>query len=491
VNNEFNKSNCKNEGTLNNKAFTLIELLAIIVILAIIAVITVPIILNIIDSSKKGAVKDSALGFKDAVQKYYVSKLSHDIEEQLPSGYVLVGLLPNDFEVSGDVPTEDSWVQLDRGNVISYSLKFGNYVVTKYSNSDVVVTKGNVEENEVTRAERLKLEAKAQVATIVSDYIISLSSDTTISGYTKDEGKKVSEITTTEVPTGMDENSWIYYEKSSNSITDYSIKVTVGDYSFVVNKEAGQDVSEPEYNGSIITPQKKPVSFSDDTWAEIKANLTANRHAYDNQIGQTKEVEIDGTSYTVRLSNTSACPNDWPSTASKTACGVVIEFVSLINEQKINNTKTNQGGWPATLIYSYLNDQDSTNELNSIYEKLPLDLRNIIIDTYVVSGHGNQSEAQNYTSIDKMYLLSFVEVYGEDNQSDSLKATHTRQLKYYENTYISDKVKKYNGDARGWLLRSADAKGDGFFMIVKYNGQSNFIQGAGTEFLAPAFRIMD
>ena len=45
-------------------AFTLIELLAIIVILAIIAVITVPIILNIIENSRKGAAKDSAYGYK-------------------------------------------------------------------------------------------------------------------------------------------------------------------------------------------------------------------------------------------------------------------------------------------------------------------------------------------------------------------------------------------------------------------------------------------
>ena len=64
------------EGALKrSNAFTLIELLAIIVILAIIAVITVPIILDVIDNSKKGAVKDSAYGFKDAVNKYYVSEL--------------------------------------------------------------------------------------------------------------------------------------------------------------------------------------------------------------------------------------------------------------------------------------------------------------------------------------------------------------------------------------------------------------------------------
>ena len=45
-------------------AFTLIELLAIIVILAIIALITVPIILNIIENSRKGAAQDSAYGYK-------------------------------------------------------------------------------------------------------------------------------------------------------------------------------------------------------------------------------------------------------------------------------------------------------------------------------------------------------------------------------------------------------------------------------------------
>ena len=59
----------------NKKGFTLIELLAIIVILAIIAVITVPIILNIIENSKIGAAKNSAYGYRDAVEKYYVSEL--------------------------------------------------------------------------------------------------------------------------------------------------------------------------------------------------------------------------------------------------------------------------------------------------------------------------------------------------------------------------------------------------------------------------------
>ena len=81
----------------NKKGFTLIELLAIIVILAIIAVITVPVILNIIENSKKGAATDSAYGYKDAIDKFYVSKLSIDSGYNIPDGLHTL----NDFDSMG------------------------------------------------------------------------------------------------------------------------------------------------------------------------------------------------------------------------------------------------------------------------------------------------------------------------------------------------------------------------------------------------------
>ena len=129
---------------MKRNGFTLIELLAIIVILAIIAVITVPIILGIIDNSKKGAAKDSAYGYKEAIQKYYMNGLVDDENSELPSGVVFISALPSDFSVSGDIPTSDSWVQLDKGQVVAFSLKFGDYVVTKYKDTDIVCEKGNV-----------------------------------------------------------------------------------------------------------------------------------------------------------------------------------------------------------------------------------------------------------------------------------------------------------------------------------------------------------
>lgn len=120
--------------------FTLIELLAIIVILAIIAVITVPIILNIIETSKKGAVQDSAYGYKDALQKYYATKSVQNPEQELPNGYVEISELPSDFIVSGENPS-DGWVNLKKGIVEKYSLKYKDYVVTMDNDKNITLQK--------------------------------------------------------------------------------------------------------------------------------------------------------------------------------------------------------------------------------------------------------------------------------------------------------------------------------------------------------------
>ena len=125
------------------KAFTLIELLAIIVILAIIAVITVPIILNIIDNSSEGASKDSAYGYIDAVNKYYLTKLVNDTSQELPTGIIDVSELPEDFSVSGTTPSE-GWIKLEKGQVLDYSLKFGDYIVNYDEDTkSPIASKGN------------------------------------------------------------------------------------------------------------------------------------------------------------------------------------------------------------------------------------------------------------------------------------------------------------------------------------------------------------
>ena len=120
----------------NKKGFTLIELLAIIVILAVIAVITTPIILNVIENSKKGAAQDSALGYKDAVHKYYASRLAIDSSFQMvdsiyevdSNGYLSDGTNDYEIQVSGKVPSS-GFVQIERNIVKNACIGFDDYAV--------------------------------------------------------------------------------------------------------------------------------------------------------------------------------------------------------------------------------------------------------------------------------------------------------------------------------------------------------------------------
>ncbi len=64
---------------MKNKAFTLIELLAVIIILAIIALIATPIILNVIEDSRKSANRSQIEILLNGAETYYANGLLNDI----------------------------------------------------------------------------------------------------------------------------------------------------------------------------------------------------------------------------------------------------------------------------------------------------------------------------------------------------------------------------------------------------------------------------
>ena len=104
----------------------------------------------------------------------------------------------------------------------------------------------------------------------------------------------------------------------------------------------------------------------------------------------------------------------------------------------------NVDGWPATEMRTYAN--------GDFFNKLPSDLQNVIIDTKVILGYGRK-DTNNFTSTDKIYLLSGYEVY-EDGTSDKVSEydtpyNNTRQLDYYANLGVtinnySGAIKQYN-----------------------------------------------
>ena len=189
-----------------------------------------------------------------------------------------------------------------------------------------------------------------------------------------------------------------------------------------------------EFNGVLGIEEYKAPDFATDSWSTIIANVKAG-YGSDYAVGSTKEVNL-GTTYgthTLRVANTST----------------------------------------------------------------PSEIKNAIIDTTVVSGHGSTSGETNFTSTDKLYLLSTAEVWAQGSSntiSDDAAIDVTRQLDYYKNlvetpSNYNGAIKKKGTSASAWWLRTATSNTNNYFYIVDKDGHRNTYIADYTRSVAPAFRL--
>ena len=241
-----------------------------------------------------------------------------------------------------------------------------------------------------------------------------------------------------------------------------------------------------EFNGVLGIEEYKAPDFATDSWSTIIANVKAGNGS-DYEVGSTKEVNL-GTTYgthTLRVANTSTPSECKTEGFSQSACGFVLEFADIIRTRTMNDTNTNVGGWPATSMRTFVN--------NDIYNAIPSEIKNAIIDTTVVSGHG-KSDTASFTSTDKLYLLAPKEIYTDWANSYDTAKNLTRTLDYYKNlgtstSNYSGAIKKNGTSATDWWLRAARSNGTIYFFSVDIDGDWSD-DGAGTAFgVAPAFRL--
>ena len=268
---------------------------------------------------------------------------------------------------------------------------------------------------------------------------------------------------------------------------EYTIKVTF------IDTGSLQDYNKKKsFSGKLgIEEYKLPtsVSFAEDSWETIAELVKAGKTDSYN-VGNTKTIDM-GTygTHTVRVANTST-PSECSTTGfSQSACGFVLEFADIITTHKMNDTiNTNVGGWPATSMRTFVN--------NDIYNALPSELRNVIIDTTTISGHG-EKDTENFISTDKLYLLSTAEVWAQGSSNtigDDTARNVTRQLDYYKNLGVitsdySGVIKKNGTSTYWWWLRSARTGGSYDFYIVDKPGSWSNANASNTNGVSPAFRI--
>ncbi len=351
-----------------------------------------------------------------------------------------------------------------------------------------------------------------------------LSTTSNISSITSNTTGTTVTITTTDLAGNSASRSYtIKLDKNSPTLTDKGGSVTIyqGD-SYVVSNyfNVGYSISGGNIscnpvntnslgvgtqtvsctatggNGKSVTTSKqitvkaKPVSFATDSWETI-ADAVKNNNTSMYNVGDTKEVTVSGYStFTVRIANKSTPSECNTAGFSQTACGFVVEFVDIITTYKMNSPSTNSGGWPASEMYNFVN--------NNIYNALPSELKSVIIDTYSVSGHGSGESSNLVSENDKLYLLSTKEVWGKEGTSrivknDSAEA-ETRQLDYYKNIGVttdsySGAVKTYQGIANWWWLRTAYSTFSLSFYSVHPFGDCRYASASNSYGVAPAFRI--
>ena len=242
-------------------------------------------------------------------------------------------------------------------------------------------------------------------------------------------------------------------------------------------------------NSDVIT---EPESFATDSWDTIsKAVKKGNTSKYN--VGDSKCIVLDGFTTTnengcnpgefkVRIANMSECNNG---ELSDTACGFVIEFEDVIEAGPINSNGTSQGGFKDSNLRTYIN--------NDIYNSLPNDLKELIISTKVVSGHGSLDNS-NFVTNDKLYIFSEKEIYGTSAENAYGTASDaTRQLDYYRGIGAKNYTKaiKYgDGEAWDWWTRTPTKDASDAWFGVYHTGQwYGYYWPDNNLGISPAFKI--
>ena len=259
----------------------------------------------------------------------------------------------------------------------------------------------------------------------------------------------------------------------------YDLTITFKDTNAAQNYNQGK-----KFSGVLGIEETKgaiPKSFETDDWSTIVAAVKQGKTESYN-IGDLRTITLgDYGNIKLRIANKSTPSECSAEGFSQTACGFVLEFQRPIMET--NMTQTIESGWPSSAMRTFINDK--------IYNALPDEIKNSIIDTNVVT-ENDSSIGSGLKSTDKIYLISAVEVFGPTFASqNNVDGEHTRQMDYYVEKGVTVTSGENASKADIWILRSMSSANDGTYYCISMYGNTQPCGGTSSilVYLAPAFRI--
>ena len=217
--------------------------------------------------------------------------------------------------------------------------------------------------------------------------------------------------------------------------------------------------SEGKYQTSMrygsITAVNIPESFVLASWEQIITACQANTVPDTWAVGDSKDMTINGTSYTIDIIGKN---HDTYSDGSGTAPLTFQLHDCYGTGYAMHSSNSTIGGWTSCNMRS--------THLPSILTKMPNEVRSAISEVNKLTSAGNASSIIN-TTADKLFLLSEVEVFGTTDYSFTGEGS---QYEYYS---AGNSAKKIFGTNNRWWLRSPYKSDNGIYCYVNYNNKKD------------------
>ena len=260
------------------------------------------------------------------------------------------------------------------------------------------------------------------------------------------------------------------------------------------------DVSVPAAVDFLFPSQE----LNDTSWTAIKQVSDANMGANFWSVGDCKEVTMNGkVSDGLTLTNYSAWVYiiGFNHNAEREGNGIAFQgFKATKNGTPVcltdrghgssrtsgtwfnmNNTKTNDGGWQASLMRK--------NVMPLIKAAFPSDLKAVIKPSTIFTTQGSGNGACTATE-DDIFLLAEYEVFGTRTYASTQEPNYLKQYSYY--SAGNSKVKyKHNAtsDAAVWWERSPYSGASSYFCSVLTGGSADYYPAFNSFGVSPCFKV--
>lgn len=275
---------------------------------------------------------------------------------------------------------------------------------------------------------------------------------------------------------------------------------------WTVSATSGAQVSIPQ---EISVPATIDIALvaqelNDNSWAAIKQVSDANMGANFWSVGDCKQITMNGkVSDGLTLTNYTAWVYiiGFNHNAEREGNGITFQGFkatkngtpvcltdSGYNSNKtsgtwfnINNSKTNNGGWQASLMRE--------NVMPLIKAAFPADLRAVIKPSTIFTTQGSGNGACTATE-DDVFLLAEFEVFGSRTYASTQEPNYLKQYSYYS-AGNSKKMYKYNATdiSARWWQRSPYSDNSNGFCYVYTSGISSTYAANQSYGVSPCFKV--